>query len=1210
MAGADAPATCPGYLKPLSCQASGFLVEIDSVPTPSDPSLPLSGDCGVVTHDRPSRNTSPAHVQAVAVLYGLRPPPLETARVLELGCGRGHNLQAFALSHPKAQVVGVGLWSDELEAARDEAQALGVQNLIFRQVSFTDIDRSLGLFDYIIARDEYTWAPDAVRRAIFRLCAQNLAPRGVAALGYHTCPGWHAGDTLRDAIQLHAHSVTSLADIQERATAALLMMDGGLALRAADYDEIRQAARRMIRRPQYYVNADFLQRANTGSYLLDVVGAAQAENLAYVGDCAPYEEQASYYGHSVQLQNGLMSMGQAGPVRQQYLDFAVNRKSRLSLFTQAGEMTTAGPGPIWQNLARLYFACSLKRKVSPTVDTGKRVPFIAPSGQVLELEDPLQIALCDTLSLVWPQSLHFASLLKATGPQLLPAKTQPEQHEAVLQALEALLPIDHIHYRAEPGPYDTDDSPDIIQLLDFVGHADGAERDIQRQHVHLDLWGDFQNITLGRSPAAMNEILEKLASGETDLLLGHPELIDFIEHLKWHGLLRGSSRAWVQYYATVLSVGDDRNITPKLHLLPSYIAHYCKIHDEVPGIKPGSLLRKISKQPPTTRMQAISKLRAQGAYEQMAKETTRLIADFPDHYWAWNAKALLETAIGNRQEAVVADLHALTLCVADPRLISGLVLNLSNQISASYKTQLIGLSIWMDQNCVDGYVLLGNLYRERGSKPASLACYATALGINPNDLAAQKNLGVLNTDLGNIETAVDLLKKCIQKSPNDFQAHSNYLFALSLYEGITPEALFEEHQRFGQLAQKAAKKTRLALTHTNLKDPEKRLRLGFVSGDLRRHAVAAFIAPFWKWLDKGRYEIYAYHTNPDEDSTTESLKALVDQWADVSSKGTTALAGLINSDRIDILFDLSGHTAYNRLPMFAYKPAPVQISWIGYPGTTGLTAVDYCIVNQYMVPADPREASAIYTEKLIKLPTMTSFECAYTDLQVGRPPVEENGYFTFGSFNRLNKITGGMYRAWAKILRAVPNSRLLIGHVESDSYRPLVDTFENLGIREDRLILQPRTSLRGYLELHHKVDLLLDTFPYNGGTTTYYGLWMGVPTLTLAGRTTASRVGAAILGPIGLGQFIAETEQEYIEKAVRFAAEPNELAALRQTGRGMISGDSELRAQMMTSSLDRAFRTVWQRWCDGTKATDLTMGDPAAVQTGVETAVRQLRQIH
>jgi protein O-GlcNAc transferase len=395
---------------------------------------------------------------------------------------------------------------------------------------------------------------------------------------------------------------------------------------------------------------------------------------------------------------------------------------------------------------------------------------------------------------------------------------------------------------------------------------------------------------------------------------------------------------------------------------------------------------------------------------------------------------------------------------------------------------------------------------------------------------------------------------------------------------VTPEEVFAEHVAFGNQFEGPFRGR--WLRHGNAPDPRRRLRVGFVSADLRDHSVAHFIEPVWAALDPRAVEIWAYSNHYLEDAITLRLKGLAHQWRKVVGMRDEALADQIRADGIDILFDLSGHTAGNRLLVFARKPAPIQVSWIGFPNTTGLEAMDYYLADRYS--AAPGLLDTFFTEKLVRMPSVTTFQPSDRAPAVNGLPALERGVFTFGSFNRSDKVGEEVVALWSRVLNAVPDSRMLLGGL-SDGFRKasLLEQFSRYGVDAGRLELHVRTGMKEYLALHHQADLILDTFPCGGGTTTCHAAWMGVPVLALAGKTMPSRVGATLNSNMGLLEFITESEDAFVAQAVGWSQRLPELAALRAGLREKVRSSPLCQPEVLARSLEAALRTMWQRWCEG-----------------------------
>jgi uncharacterized protein (TIGR02996 family) len=462
--------------------------------------------------------------------------------------------------------------------------------------------------------------------------------------------------------------------------------------------------------------------------------------------------------------------------------------------------------------------------------------------------------------------------------------------------------------------------------------------------------------------------------------------------------------------------------------------------------------------------------------------------------------------------------------------------------------------------------------------------FRRALDFEPLDSESHYNLAGALILQGRMLKAEASFRRAHEIDANNAPAHSSLLFCLSHNTSVSTTELFEKHCQFGKHFESPL---RMGWPrHANTKDPDRCLQIGFVSPDLRTHVVAHFIEPIFEHLcEKSELSLHVYYTHPAVDHVTERLRGYIKNWHDVANLSDNALAEKIRSDRIDILIDLSGHTVFNRLLTFARKPAPLQASWIGYPGTTGLTAIDFYISDRYMCPAG-HAVEALFTEKIIRLPASAAFLPVANAPLVNTLPALACGHLTFGSFNRMGKLNRETISLWAELLKAVPGSSLLIGDVDMNdgSSDRLLGWFATDGVDRGRLSLVPRCDVLSYLGLHHKVDICLDPVPYGGGTTTFHALWMGVPTLTRVGGMVAGRQGFSILSQAGLATFAVSDAPAYVAKAIYWSQHLDELADVRSGLRVRMENSPTRQPGLIANALDQAFRSMWRGWCAGNPA--------------------------
>lgn len=470
---------------------------------------------------------------------------------------------------------------------------------------------------------------------------------------------------------------------------------------------------------------------------------------------------------------------------------------------------------------------------------------------------------------------------------------------------------------------------------------------------------------------------------------------------------------------------------------------------------------------------------------------------------------------------------------------------------------------------------LSALLSTQNRLPEARAAAEAALRINAGFSRAHVNLGSIHDRLGDVRTARDHYRRARELDPGNLASWSSELYCLSHDADPDPQQVFLAHKAFGAQAEAHAG---AQAPHANDRDPERRLRVGVLSGDFRDHPVARFLEPVWRELDSAQVQLVAYDTSPAADATAQRLRGLTDAWTDVSRLSDAALAALIRADRIDILVDHSGHTAGNRLGVFARKPAPVQVMWVGYPGTSGLRAMDYRLVDPVLAP--PGRLDHLFTECLAYLPAMLVFGKPELLPDLTPAPFVRNGRITFGSFNRMNKLGDAVIALWTEVLQRTPDSRLLIGAVTDTTVADnLRARFVASGIAAGRIAFLPRLGLADYLAAHAQIDLLLDALPWSSSTTAQFGLWMGVPTLTLAGNSLLARLGAGAMSAAGLDRFVAESTSQYVEIASSVAAQPGELQRIRASIRNRLEEDGRRVPVQVARAPEWRLRQMWKRWC-------------------------------
>lgn len=487
----------------------------------------------------------------------------------------------------------------------------------------------------------------------------------------------------------------------------------------------------------------------------------------------------------------------------------------------------------------------------------------------------------------------------------------------------------------------------------------------------------------------------------------------------------------------------------------------------------------------------------------------------------------------------------------------------------------------IDPELVEAHNNLGILFSHTNRLAESIASFERAIKIKPDYADAYANLGGVLKDIGRIAQASETLRRALEIDPDNFLAHNNLLFIHNYMADLPAKELLADAERFGEVAARLA---RPSMQWNNSPDPGRVLRVGFVSGDLSGHPVGFFLESVLAALTsnpKPKLELFAYPTRICDDETSAKLRACCKGWNPALGLSDEALAQCIRADGIDILIDLSGHTGNNRLAMFAWKPAPVQVSWLGYFATTGLAAMDYFIADSWTLPPD-QEAN--FSEKIWRLPeTRLCFTPPGADVAVGPLPALANGYVTFGCFNNLSKMNDGVVALWARALNAVTDSRLFLKYQQlgEESVRQHTrERFAVHGINPERLIFESYVPRSNYLAAYQRVDIGLDPFPFPGGTTTAEALWMGVPVLTLAGERFLSRQGVGLLMNAGLPDWIASDLDDYLARAVSHAGDLQRLASLRLGLRQQVLDSPIFDALRFAGHFEAALRGMWSIWCN------------------------------
>ncbi len=570
---------------------------------------------------------------------------------------------------------------------------------------------------------------------------------------------------------------------------------------------------------------------------------------------------------------------------------------------------------------------------------------------------------------------------------------------------------------------------------------------------------------------------------------------------------------------------------------------------------------------------ALSRL---GRHEEAVESFQRVLAFDANFAEAYNSLGVTLQALGRTVEAVAA--YRRVIAIEADHLwahvnLSNVLHELGNRDEAIAVCERV-LSLKPD--FAEAHNSLGVFLQAEGRVDEAVAAYERATAFRPNFAEGFGNLATIYKDLGRVDEALEAVDRAIELNPHSGRDGGNRLITLHFRPESDAQSILAEHRRWASRhAEPLAAEIR---PHQNDRTPGRRLRVGFLSPDFRSHPVGQLLGPLFTHHDRAAFEFIGYCDVRGADLVTAKLQGLADQWYNIVGLNDALLAERIRADRIDILVDLSLHTAANRMLVFARKPAPVQVTMLGMVSTTGLSTIEYRLTDAYLDP--PGVSDADYTEQSIRLPhCFWCYEPTAGTPPVGALPALRNGHVTFGCLNQFAKASRPAQELWIKILRSVPGARLVL-HAPAGRHREaLLAQFRDGGIAPDRIEFAERLAHALYLERYNDLDLALDPFPYNGGTTTMDALWMGVPVVTLAGRTAVGRGGVSILSNLGLPELIARTPEQYVARAVAMAGDLDRLAALRAGLRERMQSSPLLDGQGYAAAVEAAFRLMWKNWC-------------------------------
>jgi protein O-GlcNAc transferase len=633
------------------------------------------------------------------------------------------------------------------------------------------------------------------------------------------------------------------------------------------------------------------------------------------------------------------------------------------------------------------------------------------------------------------------------------------------------------------------------------------------------------------------------------------------------------------YYNLAMSLKDEDNLDAALTLYRQALGlnpDYAEAHNNV-----GLLLR------------------AKGERKHAIDAFGEAIRSNPQHIHAYLNLASLLLEIGDYTGSEQVSRKAVEIDARNPSALQSLGAALAAVRNFDEAEHVLRTALEIDTELSDAHLTLGILLEAQNQVAEASMEYRAVAANSTSYRFAQNNLAVNLMYQGQLTSALDIYTRTLDAYPSYVECHSNMLLCSNYVADLTPSAIYALHRGWAQQHTYSLAGT---APETDL-SPSRPLHIGYVSPDLCSHSVAYFIEPLITGRDRERYKVTCYADVFHEDKFTRRIRDSSDQWRDLRGLDDEKAAALIREDSIDILVDLAGHTARNRMQIFARRVAPIQVTYLGYPNTTGLEEMDYRLTDEIADP--PGKADELHSEELVRLDG--GFLCYAPPSDA--PPVSDtpalaDGHVTFGSFNNTSKVNESVVAVWAQILNSLPGSRLLLKSAQladAATRRRLQRWFTEQGINEDRIELMGKLpNLNEHLGAYSRIDVGLDPFPYNGTTTTCEALWMGVPVVTLAGNVHRARVGASILHYAGLDELITPSIDAYIEKALGLARDPQGLTTLRRGLRQRVADSVLADVERAVDALQFAYREMWRRYRESAMArSPVDNGDEKAVRLNI-----------
>jgi predicted O-linked N-acetylglucosamine transferase (SPINDLY family) len=581
-------------------------------------------------------------------------------------------------------------------------------------------------------------------------------------------------------------------------------------------------------------------------------------------------------------------------------------------------------------------------------------------------------------------------------------------------------------------------------------------------------------------------------------------------------------------------------------------------------------------------------LRLQGQPEAAEATYQRALQLKPNWPEAFNNLGNALRDQGRLEDAIAKYRRAIELQPNYPEAHSNLAVTLTGNGHVQEAMAACRQALAFRPDCAEAHVNLGNVLTIQGQLDEAIVAYHRALELSPHQPAAHVNLGNALKSQGRLDEAFAAYRSALRIAPDDAGARSNLIYALHFQPRQDDSLIALEHERWNRQFSDPVKP--LIQPHGNDRNPERRLRIGYVSPDFRDHVVGRNILPLFRCHDHREFEVLCYSGVMKQDAMTNEFRRHSDRWRSTVGLSDERLAEVIRQDGVDVLIDLAQHTAENRLPMFARQPAPVQVSFAGYPASAGVDAIQYRLSDRWLEEKgkmrdtghrmqDDPERAVDPASGVLLLDSFWCFDPCGLEVEIGELPARTNGFVTFGSLNNFCKINEPVVRLWAKLLNQAENSRLILLSNLGTHRQQAIEFLENLGVEKQSVEFLTPGPRGAYFELYNQLDVVLDPFPYNGHSTSLDALWMGVPVVTLAGNLGVSRGGLSILHNLGLPELVAHSEDEYVAIATELARDLSRLTELRQTLRPRMEASVLMDAPHFARQIEAAYRSMWRQWC-------------------------------